>query len=261
MSALCGRTVVVTRPRIDGERLATRLAERGARAVLFPTIDVRPVEDPRALDEELHRLPTFDWIVFTSAHAVAHTWTRAHALGIVFPPATRIAAIGPATREALNERGLSTCVVPPVYRGAALPDVLPDVRGHRMLLPLSDIGRDEAADGLRRAGATVVSVTAYRTLPAAPDEEGLARLRLGVDAVLFTSPSTVQNFERLLRSEAIAVLSRAAVVCIGPTTADAARTIGVDTLVAPVHTTDGMLALLEENFARRAVLATTGEGA
>lgn len=260
MSALRGRTIVVTRPRGDGERLAARLAERGARPVLFPTIDVRPLDDPRPLDEELHRLPTFDWVIFTSAHAVAHTWARAKALGLTFPPTTRIAAIGPATREALETRGLSTSVVPPVYRGAALPDALPDVQGRRMLLPISDIGRDETADRLRLAGASVVEVTAYRTVPAAPDEDGLARLRLGVDAVMFTSPSTVQNFGLLLQAEAIAVLSRTAVVCIGPTTAEAARTIGVDALVASVHTTDGMIALLDKHFARRAVLATTREG-
>lgn len=261
MSALCGRTIVVTRPRTDGERMAARLVERGAKPVLFPTIDVRPLDDPRALDEELLRLRTFDWVIFTSAHAVEHTWARANALGISFPTATRIAAIGPATREALNARGVSTCVVPQVYRGTALPGALRDVQGCRMLLPRSDIGRDEAAEGLRHAGATVVAVTAYRTLPAAPDEEGLARLRLGVDAVLFTSPSTVQNFERLLRSETIAVLSRAAVVCIGPTTADAARAIGVEALVSPTHTTDGMIAVLEEHFGRLEVLATTREGA
>lgn len=255
MSGLQGRSVVVTRSRDDAARLAARLVERGARPVLFPTIDVRPLGDTDQLDAQLLRLADgeFDWIVFTSAHAVAHTWARAEALGLTLLPSVRIAAIGPATRDAMEALGLPTSAVPAVYRAAALPAALPDANGRRVLLPISDIGRDEAADRLRGAGARVVEVTAYRTVPAAPDEQGLARLRAGVDAVTFTSPSTVHNFERLLATEARAVLSRAVVICIGPTTAAAAQAIGADVLVAPVHTTEGMIDLLDAHFSRHAV--------
>lgn len=251
--------MVVTRPRDGGERLAIALAGRGARPVLFPTIEIHPVADPTAVDMELHRLDSFDWLIFTSANAVTHTWARVQALGVRLPAAIRVAAVGPATAGALDALGIQVSAVPTVYQGEALPAALGSLAGLRILLPRADIGREETARVLRDAGAKVVDRTVYNTVPAAPDETGLAELRAGVDAVTFTSPSTVRNFDALLGREAQTVLSRTVLACIGPTTADALRQCRFGTpLLAAQATADGLVDLLDGYFAR---IAAEAEGA
>jgi uroporphyrinogen-III synthase len=250
MKGIAGRTVVVTRPRPEGEAFACALAVRGARAILFPTIEVHGVDDFTVIDRELAQLAGYDWIVFTSAHGVAHTWSRLQEAAIPLPAAVHVAAIGPTTERALVRRGVRVHTVPEHHWGAALPVAMGDVHGSRVLLPIADIGREETAQGLRDAGAAVTEVAIYRTLPTEVDAEGLAALRAGADAITFTSPSTVRNFAALVGSETPAVLERAVVACIGPTTANAARTIGVEApLVGTPYTADGLIDVLDDHFA------------
>jgi uroporphyrinogen III methyltransferase/synthase len=250
MKGMAGRTVVVTRPRPEGEAFARALAVRGARPVFFPTIEIHAVDDFTVIDRELAQLGGYDWIVFTSAYGVAHTWSRLHEVAITLPGSVHVAAIGPATARALVRHGVQVHAVPQEYRGTALPAAMGDLRGRRVLLPIADIGREETAQGLRDAGAAVTALTIYRTLPADADREGLKVLRAGADAVTFTSPSTVHNFAALVGAETTAMLEHAAVACIGPSTADAARSIGVKApVVGTPYTTDGLAAALDDHFA------------
>jgi len=250
MSGLQGRTVVITRSRAQAAPLAQALAARGAIPVFFPTIDIRPLEDYAALDRALKHADQYAWIVFTSANAVTAVWERLQALGQTGLAASgRIAAVGPATAAALARRGAPIGAMPADSRGAAIARSLGNLAGRRVLLPRADIGREDTGEALREAGAAVEEVVAYHTTLAATDPGALASLRGKVDAVTFTSPSTVRNFVRLVGPEAGALLSRSLVACIGPVTAAAVTELGLaPPLQAPRATGEALLDLLEAHF-------------
>jgi uroporphyrinogen-III synthase len=253
MTGLQGRSVVITRARAQAEPFARELAARGAIPVFFPTIDIRPLEDWAALDEVLARADRYDWIVFTSANAVSAVGDRLRALGRPgLRGPGRIAAVGPATAAALAERGTPVSAMPSEYLGAAVAGALGHLAGRRVLLPRADIGSDETGIALREAGAMVEEVVAYHTTPAAPDPDGLAALRREVDAVTFTSPSTVRNFVTLVGPDARDLLGRTLIACIGPVTAAAVAALGLaPPLQAPRSTSEALLDALEAHFAPR----------
>ena len=254
MSGLEGRSVVITRSRAQAAPFADALSARGAIPILFPTIEIRPLDDCAALDDALTRLDQYSWIVFTSANTVSAVWERLRALGRTkLEGARRIAAVGPATGAELVERGALIDAIPTTFRGSAIADALGRLDNQRVLLPRGDIGREETAESLRAAGAAVDEVVAYRTVVPASDRFGLTALRAGVDAVTFTSPSTVHNFVSLVGPDSAKLLHRSVVACIGPVTAAAVTDLGLaQPLQAHHSTSEGLIEILEAHFARRA---------
>lgn len=236
----------MTRPSEQGESLADRLRALGADVLVAPTIIVEPAPDDAPLDQAIldSAEGRFAWIAFTSAAGVVAWEARASALEAP-PPRARIAAVGDATAEALRGARMTPDLVPPMFTTAALAESFPEGRG-RVLLPRADLATSDLEDGLRSKGWTVVRVDAYRLLPAhaLPPKavEALAEGR--VDAVTFTSPSTVHGFVRLA-----GVPSGMAVVCIGPVTAAAAEAAGfVVDAVADPHTSEGLIAAVAQTL-------------
>ena len=227
------------------------LAIRGAEPVIFPTIAVEPVESFGPIDAALEALDTYAWVVFTSANGVRHLLERREAgTAAPWPVGVRIAAVGPATARALEARGLQVDATPAEFRSDAVPAVLDQIAGRRVLLPRADIGRQPILDALAGAGALVHDLTVYRTVPAAPTAHHWAALRRGVDAVTFTSPSTVLNFLALLGAEGRALLAECVVAAIGPITTEAARAEGVRVDVEPEqYTAEGLAEALARHFA------------
>lgn len=254
MSALDGRTVVVTRPRAQASGVVSALEARGARAVVFPTIEIRPLADPAPILRAVAALEAYAWIVFTSANAVRHfTAHLGHRPGGRLPPGVHVAAVGTATAEALAERMIRVDAVPEEFVGVRIAEALGDIRGRRVLVPRADLGRAETVDALAAAGALVDDVTVYHTVPAAPDAAGLAALRSGVDAVTFSSPSTFANLVALLGPEAGSLLAGPVLAAIGPVTSAAVRAAGFPVHVEPAeHTMPALLEALETYFAGRA---------
>jgi uroporphyrinogen-III synthase len=233
-SPLAGRRIVITRPEADATRLADRLRALGALPVVVPSIEIE-FTDPPELDRALRDLAGYHWVIFTSRNGVEAVFRR---IGRLVGP--KVAAIGPATAEALRGRGVTPDLVPPEYVAEAILASLPEVRGLRFLLPRADIAREALADGLRRGGAAVDEIAAYRTRPAR------RQALLGpVDAVTFTSSSTVRGF-----LAGGSVPAGAKVICIGPITAQTARECGLEvTAVAEQYTEDGLIEALEAAFA------------
>jgi uroporphyrinogen III methyltransferase / synthase len=249
--SLAGRRVLVTRPRDQAEALARALAARGARAVLFPTIEVRPVADLSRLDRAIDTLSTYDWITFPSPNAVDVVFDRLLARRVPLPPRLRIAAVGPGTAQALEARGARVDFIPSEFLGQQLGRELTPVHGQRVLLPRAARGREELAIELARRGASVDEVVVYDTLPASVDPRDLVELERGVDVATFTSPSTVENFFALLGARAVAVLGGASVACIGPVTASAARAMGLTVHLEPAeHSIPGLVAALDAEEVR-----------
>jgi uroporphyrinogen III methyltransferase/synthase len=248
-----GKRVLVTRAREQAGKLAVDLAARGAEPVVLPTIAVRPLDSPEALDAALRHLGEFHWVLFTSANAVRAVWERVRALGLdarAFA-GVRVGAIGTATAASLLEVGLQADFVPQRHTSAAILEEIGEVRGMRILLPRSDIAPPDLAEGLRARGAQVEAVVAYRTVPAGPPREVVERvLEEGVDIATFTSSSTVANLAALVAPRSLEeVLQGAVVACIGPVTAQAARERGLHVdVVAPVHTEEGLVEALVAYF-------------
>lgn len=248
---LAGRSILVTRPRAQNRALCDRLRALGARVSAVPMIDIVPAAAGGPLDAALQRLGAYDWIVLTSANGARACLARAAALGIDLAavPRLRWAAVGPATAAVLRRARITVHLMPSRYLTEAISAELPDARESRILLPRTDVASPDLADALRRRGAVVDAVAAYRTI-IGPHHLGprIRRLfeRRGVDVVVFTSPSTVRGLLRLLGA-ARHHLERVIIACIGPVTAAAVADAGLRPgVVAREYTIDGLIeALLE----------------
>lgn len=249
MTALEGRTVVVTRSQDRVEDLAALLRKRGAVPLPAPAIRIEPVPGGGPLDEAIRdaAMRGYAWVAFTSAAGVEAWFARAAELGFDARGLNaRVAAVGSGTAERLREHGVEPELVPPEFTTAALAETFPEGSG-RVLLPRADIAGPELEDSLREKGWRVTRVDAYRSIPADHLPEAVASaLEVGrVDAVTFTSRSTVEGFTSLAELPETVV-----VACIGPVTAEAAREAGlrVDAVANP-HTLEGLVEALEHSFA------------
>ena len=263
---LAGVRVVVTRARAQAAPMVRRLESLGAEAILAPTIEIVPPEDLGPLDAACARIGTFDWVVFTSANAVTVCVRRLAdgGGGVRDLRGVRLCAVGAATAEALADHGLRTDLVPDEYRSEGVLRALRGqgaLTGARVLLPRGNPARGLLPAELRRAGAEVTAVTAYRTAPG--DLAGRAaelRRMLGegrVDVVTFTSGSSVRNFARALGEEqAGGLLRRAEVACIGPVTAEAASRLDIAATIVPAEST---VPALVQAVADRLGVPRTGE--
>ena len=240
---LFGRRIVVTRSRDQGADFVDMLEERGAEAVHAPAIRIAPPDDAEPLDAACRAISTFDWLVLTSANAVDYFMRRLLAVSDIRElKGVRICALGSSTAERVARYGIRVDLVPDEYHAEALIDALREtgsITGRRFLLPKADIARELVADELRSGGAEVTEVIAYRTLLASAERDGdqdVYRMLLDrqIDAVTFTSPSSVRNFVKMLgEDQAVDLLRTTVVACIGPVTAEAAQQLGIATNVMP----------------------------
>ena len=235
---LFGRRIVVTRAREQASELRVRLEQLGAEVIELPSIALEPIEFT------LPELGRYEWIVFTSANGVdaffdelARTSRDARALA-----SARVAAIGPGTDRALGRRGIRADLVPDRFVAESLLEAFPEPRhpDARVLLARAETARDVLPEGLTARGYAVDVLAVYRTVPVEPDAADAARVRRGdVDAITFTSSSTVTNF-----CDAIGTIPGAgpAVISIGPVTSQTARDRGLHVNAeADPHTIDGLV--------------------
>lgn len=248
---LHGRCIVVTRAPHQAGELVTLLAAQGAESVLYPCIDVQPPQDTTQLDAALRSPGQYHWLVLTSSNTVIALVRRMTALHLdVRWCDVRIAAVGQATAQAAEHYlNVRVDLIPEVQTAAALARTLNLTAGERVLLPQSAIARPVLADALRATGVIVDAITAYETVLGSGGNDLPALLRQGrVDAVTFTSPSTVMNcVQRLGDVSAIAAVPAA---CIGPVTADAACAAQFRQIIAPEadYSLAGLVAALGHYF-------------
>ncbi len=264
---LFGKRIVVTRSLEQSGELIEMLEERGAEAIPASAIRIAPSDDPAALDDACAEAASFDWIVFTSGNAVDSFMDRLLAESDIRElKGVRICTIGPTTASRVARYGIRVDLTPPEFRAEAVVDALKatgNLGGTRFLLPRADIARDLLAEELRHAGAEVRDVVAYRTLPATLERDGgpdIYRMLLDrqIDAVTFTSASTVRNFVAMLgKDEAVDLLRTTVVASIGPVTAEAAQQLDIATSVMPArYTIPDLVDALVEHFAKTEVAET-----
>lgn len=247
---LAGKRVVVTRPAPQAPELAKPLQDLGATPILFPTIAIEPMEDSGPLDGAIGRIGSgaYDWVIFTSVNGVAIFWERLEALGkdVLIFDGVKVAAIGPATGDALARQGVEADYIPEEFVAEAIAGGLGDLSGKSVLLPRAAIARKTLAEMLAEEGAEVEEVATYETLPANPGTEALDALKTA-DIFTFTSSSTVRNFVELVggRKAAVELTRGALIACIGPITAGTVEEMGmVPHIVAESYTIEGLVTAL-----------------
>jgi uroporphyrinogen-III synthase len=228
------------------------LSQRGAFPLALPLIRIEPAGRAEQIEAALNDLSSYDWVVFTSANGVERFFD--HLAGRPFSP--NAAVVGPATGQALRARGITPAFMPSEHTGAALARGLLEhedgaaVSG-RILLPCAVDRSDDAARVLRTAGARVQELPIYRTVPEEPGRQDLAAIEGRIDAVLFFSGSAVRSLCALAgKTPKLAkALSKAVVGCIGPSTAESARKMGLRVDDIPeAHTSEALVDALEERF-------------
>jgi uroporphyrinogen III methyltransferase / synthase len=257
---LAKKNIAITRPLEQASGVVERLHTLGANPIATPTIEIVAPLDFAPLDFAVKSLSSYDWLLFTSVNGVQIFMGRSRALQIDLPAYSglRIGAIGPATARAIKEYGGTVTFVPSSYRAESILAEIGDVSGKRLLLPRAELARPVLAVGLRELGATVDEIPAYRTIPG-PGTKVLAGLLQagGVDAIAFTSSSTVRFFYEglwklgMTAAETERLLAATAIVCIGPVTAGTAEEMGLHVdVVAEEFTIDGLIAALVEFFSK-----------
>ena len=241
---LFGKRVVVTRSREQAGELVDMLESLGAETIGAPMIRIVPPDDYGPLDKAVEEAGQYDWIIFTSANGVDAFMRRLNAgpRDVRELKGVQLVAIGPATSDHLAMYGLRADLAPEESRAEAIVHALRelgDLKGKKFLLPRADIAREVLGDELRKAGAEVTEVTAYRTVLAEIEREGdpdIYRMLLEkrIDVVTFTSASTVRNFVQVFGAEQAPDLLRTTLVAsIGPVTAEAAEQYGIKTSIMP----------------------------
>lgn len=202
---LAGKRILITRAHHQAAEMARALEAQGATVISIPTIEIRPPQSFQPLDKALKKLPAYDWLILTSVNGVNALHKRLDK--VEMHPGMlkhlKIAAIGPATRDAIQALRLNVTVMPDEYVAESVVSALKDkVAGKRVLLVRAKIARDVIPQELRKAGAEVDVAEAYETVVPTNSGEKL-RVLLADEAqrpniITFTSSSTASNFVTLL---------------------------------------------------------------
>ncbi|MGV7221079.1 MAG: uroporphyrinogen-III C-methyltransferase [Nitrospinales bacterium] len=251
---LFGKTIVITRAREQSESFTQLLMEKGAEPYSFPVIQTVPPEDWGPLDTALADLNKYDGLIFTSVNGVKFFLQRLKQKDkdIRELKGVRIFAIGPKTAQAVKDLGIRVDVVPEKFVAESLLESLDkeDVKGKRYLLPRAQIAREILPHTLRDLGAKIDVAPAYQTiLPVTLKDDLQTKLQDGdIDAITFTSSSTVQNFMKIFGDDLKPLLKKTTIACIGPVTAKTAESLGLKVDIIPENYTIEALTQTIENY-------------
>lgn len=253
---LFGKGVVVTRPAAQAEGFAELLRKEGARVIHFPTIEIVPPASWKDLDQAIKNLESYTWIIFTSANGVRFFFHRLKELGRDLRDlrGIRICTIGPATAETIEKMGIRVDLIPESFISEGIVEAFKkvDMKDQKVLLPRAKEARDVIPEGLMQMGAKVDVATAYRTKGSGQDKKELETLikQEKVDAITFTSPSTVVNFMEIMGKDFL-LPEKVKIACIGPVTAAAARKAGLTVeILQECYVIDGLVNALVDYFKR-----------
>jgi uroporphyrinogen III methyltransferase/synthase len=237
---LLGKGVVVTRAREQASGLVAMLDDMGACVHQFPTIDIHPLDDYQDVERAILNLAAYDWLVFTSVNGVKYFWMKLAEAGLDtrILGGCEVAAIGPATAEALADKGVKADFVPEKYVAEHVVSGLLErgVEGKSVLIPRAREAREVLPTELAKAGAKVEVLPVYETKPAAGSkDEVLDGIKEGsIHCITFASSSTVDNFFSVVHPEIMAAYKGIVkMACIGPVTADTLRGYGLEPDIQP----------------------------
>ncbi len=225
------KRVLVTRAAHQAGKLSEGLRAQGFEPVEVPVLEILPPQDLAPLDAALRTLPSYDWLILTSANTVQGLVERAAFLGLDLKKEKQptVATVGSATAKAARKAGFEVAVVPEDYVAEALVAALAGrVEGRRIFLARAAVTRDVIPPVLRAAGAIVDEAEAYRNgIPAEAPAQLRAALQQGMDAATFTSSSSVAHLADAARAAGLAFpLAGVKAISIGPVTSQTLRESG-----------------------------------
>jgi uroporphyrinogen-III synthase len=245
-----GKKVLITRSTEDNKNFREQLEKKGAQVTELPMIQFELSKDLTVIHEQLERLETIDWIVFTSAKTVEFFFQIAASKGIKFYyyPDLKIATVGEKTKLKLEQLGYRTNFVPIQYTAEVLAENMDEnIEGKNILIPQSNLASKEYFQVFEKRGANPIPAIIYQTLPVIYSSEAFETvMSQQIDYLTFTSGSTFDAFYMNLLHSKVQVESER-IICIGPSTAKAVaqKEHKVSAIAAP-HTTEGMIKALEK---------------
>ncbi len=260
-SPLEGKKILVTRAKHQSLQLVGAIEDAGGFAVCFPMVEIQPPDSWSECDEAIRRLPTYDFIVFTSSNAVGKFFERTlivdgHNLAVIREKP--VYAVGDTTKRSLESHGCRVNDIPEKSTAGELGHLLLelDLRRKKILFPRGNLGSQAMIGLLRSSGAEIDDPIVYKT--GKPDGTNLAPLKEmllhgEIDAVTFFSPSSVKNFVELISAE---ILRTVAIAVIGEVTAKAAEELGMNVdVISKDPSVESMVKSLRDYFA-----SVQGEG-
>lgn len=245
-----GKKILITRSEEDNKDFREKLEKKGAEVIQLPMIHFELSKDLTVIHQQLKRLETINWIVFTSAKTVEFFFQIAENKGIKFYyyPDLKIATVGEKTKLKLEQLGYRTNFVPIQYTAEVLAENMDEnIEGKNILIPQSNLASKEYFQVFEKRGATPIPATIYETLPVIYDSETFeAILDKGIDYLTFTSGSTFKAFYQNMVNVKVNCKSEK-IVCIGPSTAKVIEQKGYEiSAIAEPHTTEGMIKAIEK---------------
>lgn len=241
---LTGLNIVVTRPREQAVQLSRHIEQAGGNVILFPLLEISPIDDPKPLRDQVARLHEFDLAIFISPNAVRYGMEAIRAAGGL-PPALKIAAVGQGSAKALRDLGAGNILAPLERFDSeallALPE-LQNVNGWRAAIFRGDGGRELLGDTLKARGAAVEYAACYRR--AKPQQDIGALLDANPHALTVTSSEALGYLWDMLDGAARAQLAGVPLFAPHPRIAEAAQRLGWRAAAATAGGDDGLLASL-----------------
>ena len=246
---LFGQRIVITRARAQASDLLSKLSKLGAQCIEIPTIQIVSPEDTAPLKKSIKNIKDYDWLVFTSVNGVKFFFDTLFDMGrdVRVLGHLKFACIGPVTKERLKNYGIISDILPKTYRAESVIEAFStvEIKDKKVLLPRAKQARTILPEELTKMGAKVDDVTAYETRLNADGKENLISLLENneIDAITFTSSSTVSNFMSLLESkDAKKLLKNVVTASIGPITSDTARSLDIEPdIEAKEYTIQGLV--------------------
>lgn len=252
---LFGRKILVTRSREQASALTEELEALGAQCLEAPAITIREMDDFSRLDSAIAELATYQWLIFTSVNGVEHFFRRLRTQGFDARKlgGARVAAIGSATAQALEDRGIVSDIIPAEFRAEGIVAALAGeiTPGMKVLIPRAAVARDLLPEKLTEAGAQVNVVPVYTTETAETCGQELAQMLANkeIDLITFTSSSTVTNLLKLLGEGHRELLAGIKTACIGPITAETCLENGIEPdVIADTFTIRGLVAAIQRLY-------------
>ena len=258
------RPVIITRPLAQAYPLQGQVAALGREALLFPLLEIHPLDDNRALDQALAELERHALVAFVSPNAIDAAFARRQP----WPAQVPLAVMGEGSRQALARHGITastTRIVSPQDPErtdsqtllAALD--LPALAGRDVLILRGESGRELLGDALRSAGAHVRQVAAYRraapVLDATGEQQLLRLLEREGDWIITSSEALqvlLQMVEQAVRdagadhiAAGVVKLQQQRLIVPHVRIAETARALGFHTVIQSASGDAGLLAALQ----------------
>jgi uroporphyrinogen III methyltransferase/synthase len=240
---LGGASVIVTRPQQHSSKIAERLRGLGAEVLEIPAIKTIEIEDNSRLDTALKNIGNYGWVVFTSQAGVEIFFKRliSNSIDIRKLAGIKLAAIGSATKKAVEEHGVIIDCVPETYDTLSLGKSLAAIvkPDERLLIPRAKIGSADLTDELKKAGIVFDDIPVYDTVSSVCEALNIKTIITNKKNlyVAFTSASTVKGF---VEAAGDCDYSSIKAVCIGKQTAGVASKYGMKTYISDEITVDSL---------------------